>query len=629
MGFLGDLGEESNGLVHRCAKDIFTLVDSIKKKEELENNNQNDSQDLEHVEEIKVVDLSHAESILKDLQEELQTENGSQNDEEILNSDGIDEFSVNKSSFIENKDSIEFKEQKDQKHLKNINKVMEHKETTSTKFNKKIDKANKSNKTVNKSNKDIDYVINSPASQTNQQLNNSEDTIQLDENQEDIRIYIDFVQIYLEKIQDLLNPVDSNLAILEGKDGSISIPNLTRIEVKSVEDILYNLSIGLENRIVAPTLMNTTSSRSHTILSIHVKRIQKHKTIESTLRICDLAGSERTDRSGSSGLRLDEAKCINKSLSTLGLVISSLAEKKSRSHIPFRDSKLTRLLKPVLGSGNSNTILIITASPSELCFSDTLSTLQFGQRCMYVEMNAILNEKEEIDYKDLSIKLQARIRELESLLYLNDSIPKSNVDKNTIHDIQESNIQYNESNESNPELSIDNNNMNQNDEASTKLAWGMCNALHDSLYKIYSVSRDTIDEMQIRSQQMEDLWTPKNRLDENANLTDLRLRRIAIVNETLDQIRTEFPMILPFQKITSKRIVQLHHSETSLDTFTQHISNIYHSTFSYINNLRLTLREKDEQIEKMKRELAKHIVDQINDTVNGTLSQLNNKPTEI
>jgi len=182
------------------------------------------------------------------------------------------------------------------------------------------------------------------------------------------------------------------------------------------------INLGLQNRAIAPTLMNATSSRSHTILTVSLEqRIDgdvtmnvSHytKTLRSKLLMVDLAGSERVRRTISKGTRLSEAKSINTSLSALGNVIAALAEQ-NVTHVPYRDSKLTRLLQDSLG-GTASTALIATIGPAAVNYGETLSTLLFAQRCMAVKITPIKHE--EIDYAEMCAKLQAQLNAMEGVM---------------------------------------------------------------------------------------------------------------------------------------------------------------------------------------------------------------------
>ncbi|CAN1236589.1 Kinesin-like protein KIN-UB [Linum grandiflorum] len=208
-------------------------------------------------------------------------------------------------------------------------------------------------------------------------------------------VAVSYLQLYMETIQDLLDPANDNISIVEDhKTGDVSLPGATLLEIRDQQSFLELLSIGETHRIAANTKLNTESSRSHAILM-------------SKLVLVDLAGSERVHKSGSEGHMLEEAKSINLSLSALGKCINALAE--NSSHVPVRDSKLTRLLKDSFG-GTARTSLIVTIGPSPRHRGETASTIQFGQRAMKVEN--MLKIKEEFDYKSLSRKLEVQVDKL-------------------------------------------------------------------------------------------------------------------------------------------------------------------------------------------------------------------------
>lgn len=153
------------------------------------------------------------------------------------------------------------------------------------------------------------------------------------------------------------------------------------------------MRIGSSNREVGYTNMNAGSSRSHSIFSITIQQNSKLDFSSKTgkLYLVDLAGSEKVGKTGAEGKRLDEAKNINKSLSALGKVIFALTDKKS-SHVPYRDSKLTRVLQDSLG-GNAKTSLIITCSPSAFNEAETISTLRFGIRAKAIKNKPKVNKE--------------------------------------------------------------------------------------------------------------------------------------------------------------------------------------------------------------------------------------------
>lgn len=167
--------------------------------------------------------------------------------------------------------------------------------------------------------------------------------------------------------------------------------------------MLRYIRIGNQNRATAETQMNSESSRSHSIFTIYVESLEKRegeveKLVGSKFNLVDLAGSERQSKTRSVGERFHEATKINLSLTALGKVISSLVEGKN-GHIPYRDSKLTRLLQDSLG-GNSKTVMIATVSPWCNNYEETLSTLKYASRAKYITNSPVIN----LDPKDALLK---------------------------------------------------------------------------------------------------------------------------------------------------------------------------------------------------------------------------------
>ncbi|KAI5647344.1 hypothetical protein M9H77_33349 [Catharanthus roseus] len=241
-------------------------------------------------------------------------------------------------------------------------------------------------------------------------------------------IMVSYLQLYMETIQDLLNPTNDNISIVEDqKTGDVSLPGATVVEIRDQQSFMEILRIGEAHRFAANTKLNTESSRSHAILMVQVRRSvlgtefngendgSTHSTNnfrppiirKGKLVFVDLAGSERIHKSGSEGHTLEEAKSINLSLSALGKCINALAE--NSTHVPVRDSKLTRLLKDSFG-GTSRTSLVVTIGPSPRHRGETVSTILFGQRAMKVEN--MLKIKEEFDYKSLAKRLEIQLDKL-------------------------------------------------------------------------------------------------------------------------------------------------------------------------------------------------------------------------
>jgi kinesin family protein 15 len=229
-----------------------------------------------------------------------------------------------------------------------------------------------------------------------------------------------FLEIYNEQILDLLDPSSYNLQLREDHKKGIHVENLKEIEVSSARDVIQQLMQGAANRKVAATNMNRASSRSHSVFTciIESKWVSQGVTHHrfARLNLVDLAGSERQKSSGAEGERLKEATNINKSLSTLGLVIMNLVSVSNGKsvHVPYRDSKLTFLLQDSLG-GNSKTIIIANISPSSSCSLETLSTLKFAQRAKLIKNNAIVNEDASGDVIAMRLQIQQLKKEVTRL----------------------------------------------------------------------------------------------------------------------------------------------------------------------------------------------------------------------
>ncbi|XP_058757794.1 kinesin-like protein KIN-14C isoform X1 [Vicia villosa] len=212
----------------------------------------------------------------------------------------------------------------------------------------------------------------------------------------DYEIWVQMVEIYNEQVRDLLSTDDSQkrLGILtQSQSNGIAVPDASMFPVKSPSDVIKLMDIGLKNRAIGATAMNERSSRSHSVVSIHVrgKDFKSGSTLYGNLHLVDLAGSERVDRSEVTGDRLREAQHINKSLSALGDVIFALSQKSS--HVPYRNSKLTQLLQNSLG-GHAKTLMFVQINSDANSYSETMSTLKFAERVSSVELGAARNNKD-------------------------------------------------------------------------------------------------------------------------------------------------------------------------------------------------------------------------------------------
>ena len=237
----------------------------------------------------------------------------------------------------------------------------------------------------------------------------------------DYLVRASFLEIYNENIRDLLAKDQSKTCDLKGDDESGAyVKDLTTLVVKSASDLANVLRVGKKNRSVGATLMNADSSRSHSIFTITIETSKRrpgdkpgeapHITV-GKLNLVDLAGSERQSKTQASGDRLKEATKINLSLSTLGNVISALVDGKSQ-HIPYRNSKLTRLLQDSLG-GNTKTVMVANLGPADYNFDETMGTLRYANRAKNIKNKPRINE----DPKDAMLReFQEEIARLKAQL---------------------------------------------------------------------------------------------------------------------------------------------------------------------------------------------------------------------
>ncbi|XP_074107647.1 kinesin family member unc-104 isoform X1 [Cotesia typhae] len=243
-------------------------------------------------------------------------------------------------------------------------------------------------------------------------------------------VEVSYMEIYCERVRDLLNPKNKgNLRVREHPLLGPYVEDLSKLAVMSYEDIHDLIDEGNKARTVAATNMNETSSRSHAVFTIFFTQQKYDPTTGlatekvSKISLVDLAGSERADSTGAKGTRLKEGANINKSLTTLGKVISALAEiatkkKKKAEFIPYRDSVLTWLLRENLG-GNSKTAMIAAVSPADINYDETLSTLRYADRAKQIVCKAVVNE-------DANAKL---IRELkEEIQKLRELLKQEGID---------------------------------------------------------------------------------------------------------------------------------------------------------------------------------------------------------
>ena len=235
-----------------------------------------------------------------------------------------------------------------------------------------------------------------------------------------------YLQIYNESIDDLLKPEKMHLSIRESQKKGLYVEGLSEWAVRSPNDIYALLERGSQCRIKASTNMNDVSSRSHAVFTIILEQMKisngKKRFKTGKLNMVDLAGSERVKISGATGKQLDESRRINKSLSALGNVINALTDPKTK-HIPYRDSKLTRLLQNSLG-GNCKTSMIAMISPYDGSYNESTSTLNFAKRAKIIRIKASINE--EVNQNALISQYEKELSRLRQELSEKNDIINSN-----------------------------------------------------------------------------------------------------------------------------------------------------------------------------------------------------------
>lgn len=229
-------------------------------------------------------------------------------------------------------------------------------------------------------------------------------------------IRVAFIEIYNECVHDLLGAdPKEKLEMKEDPKKGVYIKDLTMKTVNNIKQMIQLMEAGNENKSIGSTAMNAESSRSHSVFSIFIESSQENEGGTSfknaKLNLVDLAGSERQDKTKATGDRLKEAQKINLSLSALGNVIQALVEGKN-NHIPYRDSKLTRMLQDSLG-GNTKTLMIAAVSPASDNYDETMTTLRYASRAKMIKNKPIVNQ----DPKDaLLAQYTDEIKKLKELL---------------------------------------------------------------------------------------------------------------------------------------------------------------------------------------------------------------------
>ena len=247
------------------------------------------------------------------------------------------------------------------------------------------------------------------------------------------------MEIYCEKVYDLINPVYENKKKVNDlnvrvQPRGIFVENLTNKTVENYSDISHIIELGDKFRTVGFTNMNSKSSRSHSIFTIKLYQTQTDSLIVSKATLVDLGGSEGANSTQAKGKTLQEGSSINKSLTALGKCIYALASTKNKpGHIPYRDSVLTRILEENLG-GNSIAAVIATISPANLHYNESLSTLRFANNAKQILCNSVINESENVNLTKQINDLKEENFQLRELDKKSASI--SPVDQETFNNIE-------------------------------------------------------------------------------------------------------------------------------------------------------------------------------------------------
>lgn len=269
-----------------------------------------------------------------------------------------------------------------------------------------------------------------------------------------------YLEIYNENLRDLLSNTEDYLDLREDPAKGIIITNILEITVSSCKDIMHLLKRGNRNRTQESTMANEASSRSHAILQVQVEYKDKVTGLDAEIKVgklslIDLAGSERASATQNRGIRLIEGANINRSLLTLGNCINALCEaneKGTKPHVPYRDSKLTRLLKDSLG-GNSRTVMIANVSPYSATFEDTYNTLKYANRAKniktHLQRNVLSVQYHISNYNNIIHNLKTEITELKSQLSKASQLQSLNNDKHYLNPQIMQNYENNKDKESN------------------------------------------------------------------------------------------------------------------------------------------------------------------------------------
>ena len=467
---------------------------------------------------------------------------------------------------------------------------------------------------------------NKIATNNKSNLNNSNENKSIiekeNENKNKYNIYLSFIQIYLESIQDLLDLSSKEIRIREDPEKGVYLEGIQWIKCNTPEECYEVFHSGEINRNTESTKMNAHSSRSHAILilrienSIKVIKKEKVKNIKETadriitcsyLYLVDLAGSERVKKTGATEMRLEEAKKINLSLLALGNIISALSDNKT-NHISYRDSKLTRLLQESLG-GNAKTSLIVTVSPSDYNRDETISSLFFASRAMKVENKPKVNKS--VDYQALCAKLQydldklndeyAKLKiEYDKVVNENEKIKKSEI---YLKMQKKAGINYIEINLENNEKTLTENPENDNENISTENSLPNTerknNSINDNL-EIKKITNNFKNQIKKLEKFYENIMKAKSEEYENF------LKKI---DNILYDKETEIDKLT--EEIKSKNII-IKRQKDDIDDISKERDELQKSVL----DLTTKVQEQKELLENDKTEKEyKEIIEQLNNTI--------------
>ena len=405
---------------------------------------------------------------------------------------------------------------------------------------------------------------------------------------------ISYLEIYQETISDLLNPDNSKPVLLRDIGSTIILDGLRKLIISSPEEALKYIIKGNKLRHIASTLMNDQSSRSHAVISIYIEKLikqkgnnAKNKIQKSVFHIIDLAGSERQNKTGAMGERVKEAGAINKSLFHLSVVIKSIID--NQKLIPYRNSKLTHLLRDSLG-GNAKTSIIAAVSPFDSNISETLSTLNFAQNAKKVKNHAVVNEeltaveasafKEEI--KNLKYKYNAIYEENEKLK--RELLKhKKNIQNNNTETLKFVNSMDDQLTKMNDQVTQQSNNMKLIQEENAKLK-----DKNDKIDLEIKLKEKEITHLNNKINELNNeinklLLERKNYKNQNINLTG----QLVSKDDEINKIKTQNKEQMTLMEQNMKQAEQIIHNKEDI------INNIKNQMNEYIKQI----SEKDKQIE--------------------------------